>query len=124
MDAAELARWTRFAAKGGIGKCTARGDCVAEAAEDLMFLKNDEIVVLMQLQDENLFLGYCEGIVGRFHANDVHFHSKLKKPVMTKRSSVSAASIISGKSTPTPSVQAQTPSPKSAAFQRPSSPHP
>lgn len=39
MDAAELARWTRFAAKGGIGKCTAVNDCVAEGAEDLMFLK-------------------------------------------------------------------------------------
>jgi len=39
MDAAELARWTRFAAKGGIGKCTAIHDCVAESAEDLMFLK-------------------------------------------------------------------------------------
>jgi hypothetical protein len=39
MEAAELARWTRFAAKGGIGKCTAMQDCVAERAEDLMFLK-------------------------------------------------------------------------------------
>lgn len=39
MDAGELARWTRFAAKGGIGKCTAIQDCVAERAEDLMFLK-------------------------------------------------------------------------------------
>jgi hypothetical protein len=39
MDAGELARWTRFAAKGGIGKCTATQDCVAERAEDLMFLK-------------------------------------------------------------------------------------
>ncbi|KAJ7684601.1 hypothetical protein DFH06DRAFT_920293, partial [Mycena polygramma] len=109
MDAAELARWTRFAGKGGIGRCTAIGDCVAEAAQDLMFLKNDEIVVLMQLPEENLFLGYCEGIVGRFHANDVHFHSKLKKPVMTKRSSVSGAS-STGKSTPTPSM-AQSPTP-------------
>ncbi|KAJ7915493.1 hypothetical protein B0H13DRAFT_1578843, partial [Mycena leptocephala] len=109
MDAAELARWTRFAAKGGIGKCTATGDCVAEAAQDLMFLKNDEIVVLMQLPEENLFLGYCEGIVGRFHANDVHFHAKLKKPVMTKRSSVSGGT-ASGKSTPTPSL-VQSPSP-------------
>ncbi|KAJ7837053.1 hypothetical protein B0H14DRAFT_2178067, partial [Mycena olivaceomarginata] len=108
MDAAELARWTRFAAKGGIGKCTAIGDCVAEAAQDLMFLKNDEIVVLMQLPEENLFLGYCEGIVGRFHANDVHFHSKLKKPVMTKRSSVGATN--SGKSTPTPSAPSPSPS--------------
>ena len=39
MDAGELARWTRFAAKGGIGKCTAVQDCVAERDEDLMFLK-------------------------------------------------------------------------------------
>lgn len=73
MDAAELARWTRFAAKGGIGKCTATHDCVAESAEDLMFLKvsmvilcvgyaerdlqEDEITVLMQLADhEGLYL--------------------------------------------------------------------
>lgn len=39
LDASELARWTRFAAKGGIGKCTATCDCVAESADDLMFLK-------------------------------------------------------------------------------------
>lgn len=39
MDAAELARWTRFATKGGIGKCSAIRDCIAESAEDLMFLK-------------------------------------------------------------------------------------
>jgi hypothetical protein len=39
MDASELARWTRFAAKGGIGRCTALADCVAESEEELMFLK-------------------------------------------------------------------------------------
>ena len=39
MDAHELGRWTRFAARGGIGKCTATQDCVAEGPEDLMFLK-------------------------------------------------------------------------------------
>ena len=39
LEAAELARWTRFAAKGGIGKCVALKDCVAESADDLMFLK-------------------------------------------------------------------------------------
>ena len=47
MDAAELARWTRFAAKGGIGKCTATHDCIAESADDLMFLK----VSSMRLSD-------------------------------------------------------------------------
>ena len=39
LEASELARWTRFAAKGGIGKCTATCDCVAESKDDLMFLK-------------------------------------------------------------------------------------
>ncbi|KZP21793.1 hypothetical protein FIBSPDRAFT_690748, partial [Athelia psychrophila] len=90
MDAAELARWTRFAAKGGIGKCTAVNDCVAEGADDLMFLKDDEVTVLMQIPEQaDLYLGYCEGVVGRFEGHDVRFHSKLKKPVMTKRSSTS-----------------------------------
>lgn len=52
MDAADLGRWTRFAAKGGIGKCTAVKDCVAQGRDDLMFLVGDEIVVLMQLGEE------------------------------------------------------------------------
>ncbi|KAJ7577002.1 hypothetical protein C8J56DRAFT_766742, partial [Mycena floridula] len=92
MEATELARWTRFAAKGGIGKCTATHDCIAESPEDLMFLKDDVITVLLQLpDDEGQYLGYCEGVVGRFQGNHVHFHSKLKKPVMTKRSSMTSA---------------------------------
>lgn len=70
MEAGELARWTRFAVKGGIGKCTAVRDCVAESTQDLMFLKvrfgqrhlalqtlihnlqGDDIVVLMQVAEE------------------------------------------------------------------------
>ncbi|KAF7323173.1 Rab-GAP TBC domain-containing protein [Mycena chlorophos] len=109
MEATELARWTRFAAKGGIGKATATGDCVAEAADELMFLKNDEIVVLLQLTDDT-FLGFCEGIVGKFRASEVRFHAKLKKPVMTKRSSVASSS--GGKHTPTPSIMSSSaPSP-------------
>ena len=72
MDAQELACWTRFAAKGGIGKCTAVVDCIAqEMGEDLMFLKaslapvhlaaahvlqDDEITVLVQLPDTGVYL--------------------------------------------------------------------
>lgn len=56
MDAKDLARWTRFANKGGIGKCSAIQDCVAQGTDDLMFLADDEITVLMQLQEENMFL--------------------------------------------------------------------
>ncbi|KAF9554277.1 hypothetical protein CPC08DRAFT_672333 [Agrocybe pediades] len=103
LEAAELARWTRFAAKGGIGKCTALCDCVAESPDDLMFLKDDEITVLYQLPDlDGFYLGYCEGVVGRFSGTDVRFHGKLKKPVMTKRSSV-AASTIAKSPSPSPS---------------------
>ncbi len=39
MDGAQLARWTRFAGKGGIGKCMAIRDFIAESGDDLMFLK-------------------------------------------------------------------------------------
>jgi CelD/BcsL family acetyltransferase involved in cellulose biosynthesis len=39
MEPADLARWTRFAAKGGIGKCMAQCDWVAEESDELMFLK-------------------------------------------------------------------------------------
>ncbi|EJD04609.1 uncharacterized protein FOMMEDRAFT_69137, partial [Fomitiporia mediterranea MF3/22] len=107
MDAADLARWTRFAAKGGIGKCTAVQDCIAESPEDLMFLKDDEITVLMQLPGQSgRYLGYCEGVVGRFQGAHVRFHGKLKRPVMTKRQSSSAVSVASS---PVPSV---TPSPR------------
>ena len=57
----DLGRWTRFAAKGGIGKCTAIKDCVAQGREDLMFLVGDEIVVLMQLgeEKEGVYLVRC-----------------------------------------------------------------
>ncbi|KDR79719.1 hypothetical protein GALMADRAFT_93552 [Galerina marginata CBS 339.88] len=120
LEAAELARWTRFAAKGGIGKCTAMCDCVAESPDDLMFLKDDEITVLYQLPDkEGFYLGYCEGVVGKFNGADVHFLSKLKKPVMTKRASVSA-STTSGKS-PTPSSGIISPVPPAHAPSRRSS---
>jgi hypothetical protein len=56
MDAKDLGRWTRFAAKGGIGRCTAIADCVAMGNDDLMFLAGDEIVVLMQLPEDDLYL--------------------------------------------------------------------
>ncbi|KAI1786279.1 hypothetical protein LXA43DRAFT_871395, partial [Ganoderma leucocontextum] len=91
MDASQLGRWTRFAAKGGIGKCTAIQDCVAERAEDLMFMQDDEITVLMQVPGQvDLYLGYCEGVVGHFRGEAVRFHSRLKKPVLTKRQSTAS----------------------------------
>ncbi|TFK78007.1 hypothetical protein K466DRAFT_446194, partial [Polyporus arcularius HHB13444] len=91
MDASELGRWTRFAGKGGIGKCTALQDCIAEEPQDLMFMKDDEIIVLMQIPGHvDLYLGYCEGVVGNFHGDAVRFHGRLKKPVLTKRGSAAS----------------------------------
>jgi hypothetical protein len=57
MDAPELSRWTRFAGKGGIGKCTAIQDCVAEGEEDLMFLQ--------VRTDVRLGIGYTHACSGR-----------------------------------------------------------
>ncbi|KAG8221692.1 hypothetical protein J3R82DRAFT_1978 [Butyriboletus roseoflavus] len=42
----------------------------------------------MQLPEPGVYLGHCEGVVGRFSGKDVRFHGKLKKPVMAKRGSV------------------------------------
>ncbi|KAH9974513.1 rab-GTPase-TBC domain-containing protein [Russula compacta] len=93
MDPSQLSRWTRFAKKGGIGKCVALQDCVAESPGDLMFLKDDEITVLMQIPDEDgVYLGHCEGIIGRFAATYVQFIGKLKTPVISKRSSSTSKS--------------------------------
>ncbi|KAG2004147.1 hypothetical protein CC2G_002738 [Coprinopsis cinerea AmutBmut pab1-1] len=112
MDPIELARWTRFAMKGGIGKCTALTDCVAESSEDLMFLKDDEIVVLLQVADkEGVYLGYCEGVIGRFSGSHVRFHGKLKKPVMARRASSSTASVSSSREGSTPNTFAKSPTP-------------
>ncbi|KAF9446704.1 hypothetical protein P691DRAFT_640329, partial [Macrolepiota fuliginosa MF-IS2] len=106
MDAVQLARWTRFAAKGGIGKCSATTDCIAQNKEDLMFLKGDEIVVLMRIpESDEVYLGFCEDVIGRFRGKDVRFHGKLKRPIITKRSSVSATK------SPSPNVGQATPSP-------------
>ncbi|KAI0353294.1 hypothetical protein OH77DRAFT_648037 [Trametes cingulata] len=115
MDAAELGRCTRLAAKGGIGKCTALQDCIAEQPEDLMFMKDDEITVLMQIPGQpDLYLGYCEGVVGNFRGDAVRFHGRLKKPVLTKRqsavspvsrpSSSQSAFTVAARDVPSPSV--------------------
>jgi hypothetical protein len=39
MDASQFSRWTRFAKKGGIGRCVAQKNCAAEHPGDLMFFE-------------------------------------------------------------------------------------
>lgn len=36
--------------------------------------------------EDSWFLGYCEGVVGKFRASHVKIHGKLKKPVLMRRS--------------------------------------
>ncbi|CAD6893623.1 unnamed protein product [Tilletia laevis] len=106
MDAHTLTAWTRFALqKGGIGSCTALIDNPATEPEDLMFMTGEKIIVLRRLDEEGTdgeqrasttdsnswFLGYCEGVVGRFKGAHVQFHGKLKKPVLMRRSGASSS---------------------------------
>ncbi|GAA5989726.1 hypothetical protein JCM5350_007368 [Sporobolomyces pararoseus] len=89
----DLQRWIRFSTKGGVGKARAKVDRASEdGVKDLMMLEGDEIVVLMDLGGD-LYLGHCEGVVGLFRGRDVDFlQARLKKPVMTPRSSSSKVS--------------------------------
>ncbi|GAA5981620.1 hypothetical protein JCM11641_003919 [Rhodosporidiobolus odoratus] len=93
LSSVELSRWVRFSKKGGIGLATAKVDKASEDGQkDLMFLEGDQIVVLMDLGAE-VYLGFCEGVVGLFHGREVVMQqAKLKRPVMSSRSSSSAAS--------------------------------
>ncbi|KAG8772414.1 hypothetical protein FRC12_003088 [Ceratobasidium sp. 428] len=114
MESAELARWQRFATKGGIGRSTALVDCVAERDGDLMFLKDDEVTVLMQLPETGYYLGFCEGVVGRFAIADVQVHGKLKRAVMARRPASGASSPVGSpiaSVSPTPSIPHTTYSP-------------
>lgn len=51
LAATDLARWVKFAMKGGIGKAVAKADRLADLDEDLMFLEGDEVVVLLNLDN-------------------------------------------------------------------------
>ncbi|BGP40687.1 hypothetical protein JCM10449v2_004649 [Rhodotorula kratochvilovae] len=88
----ELQRWNRFAKKGGIGQARARVDKVSEdAVRDLMFLEGDGIVILMDL-GASTYLGFCEGVVGLFNGAEVVMQqAKLKRPVISSRSSSTPA---------------------------------
>ncbi|GAA6031346.1 hypothetical protein JCM8097_005611 [Rhodosporidiobolus ruineniae] len=97
-----LSRWIRFARKGGIGTALARVDRASEDSErDLMMLEGDSVVVLMELGREE-YLGYCEGVVGLFHGQDVTMQQpKLKRPVISSRPPSSSA-VPSSTSAPAP----------------------
>ncbi|KAI8080026.1 rab-GTPase-TBC domain-containing protein [Halteromyces radiatus] len=61
-----------FAEQGGLGACVSKTDVLAETSEDLMYLSGERIIVLKHIEDD-FYLGYCEGVIGRFNAENVHF---------------------------------------------------
>ncbi|GAA5857652.1 hypothetical protein JCM9279_006477 [Rhodotorula babjevae] len=92
LSQVELQRWYRFAQKGGVGRARAKVDKVSQdAARDLMFLEGDEVVVLMDLGSSS-YLGFCEGVTGLFNGADVVMQqARLKRPVVSTRSSSSTS---------------------------------
>ncbi|KAL1928923.1 hypothetical protein VTP01DRAFT_1982 [Rhizomucor pusillus] len=69
MSPAEL---KEFAEKGGLGSCVSKADVLATTPEDLMYLSGERIVVLKHIKDD-IYMGYCEGVIGQFNAENVHF---------------------------------------------------
>ncbi|KAH8551518.1 rab-GTPase-TBC domain-containing protein [Umbelopsis sp. PMI_123] len=61
-----------FAENGGLGSCVAKVDVLANDEDDLMYLAGERIIVLKHLE-KDIYLGYCEGVVGNFNAEYVHF---------------------------------------------------
>ncbi|WVR06760.1 hypothetical protein IAU60_003795 [Kwoniella sp. DSM 27419] len=73
FDPRELNDLMDLAGRGGIGKGIALTDCVAEAPDQLMYIKGDELILLRELDD--VLLASCEGIVGWVETRNVKFDS-------------------------------------------------
>ncbi|KAI7863462.1 rab-GTPase-TBC domain-containing protein [Spinellus fusiger] len=72
IDAMSLSDLKAFAEQGGLGACVSKEDVLAETPEDLMYLSGERIIVLKHVEDD-IYLGYCEGVIGKFNAESVHF---------------------------------------------------
>ncbi|ORZ00269.1 rab-GTPase-TBC domain-domain-containing protein [Syncephalastrum racemosum] len=72
LESLTLPELKDFAEQGGLGACVSKQDVLAETSEDLMYLSGERIVVLKHIE-KDIYLGYCEGVIGRFSAENVHF---------------------------------------------------
>jgi len=60
---ADLQRWLRFSAKGGVGKAKAKVDRVSEDGEKyLMMLEGDDVVVLMDLGSDTYLVSQASSV--------------------------------------------------------------
>ncbi|WVQ79628.1 hypothetical protein IAT38_001728 [Cryptococcus sp. DSM 104549] len=71
LDIRELNELMALAGRGGIGRGVALTDCVAEAPDQLMYIQNDELILLRDLGE--VLLASCEGVVGWVRRGDVKF---------------------------------------------------
>ena len=65
LSPADLSRWSRFGAKGGIGRAEATVDKLAEDPGELMFLAGDAIIVLLVLQGEEYLVRHSKPLRDR-----------------------------------------------------------
>nr|CAG8437982.1 12142_t:CDS:10 [Entrophospora candida] len=75
-DPTKLEKLLDFAQKGGIGKGIANQDITASGENDLMFFTGETIVVLKHVIND-IYLGYCEGVIGTFRDVTVDFQEPL-----------------------------------------------
>ncbi|KAL1916866.1 uncharacterized protein VTP21DRAFT_5063 [Calcarisporiella thermophila] len=71
-EAYNLNELKEFASRGGIGACIAKKNVLAQENDELMFLTGEKITVLEHIAND-IYLGYCEGVIGRFSASQVYF---------------------------------------------------
>ncbi|KAI8079714.1 rab-GTPase-TBC domain-containing protein [Gilbertella persicaria] len=67
-----LSELKAFAERGGLGACVSKADVLATSSEELMYLQGERIIVLKHIEDD-IYMGYCEGVIGSFNAENVHF---------------------------------------------------
>ncbi|KAI8369716.1 rab-GTPase-TBC domain-containing protein [Blakeslea trispora] len=72
VDNMGLSELKAFAERGGLGACVSKADVLANSPEELMYLQGERIIVLKHVEDD-IYMGYCEGVVGNFNAENVHF---------------------------------------------------
>ncbi|GBB87750.1 hypothetical protein RclHR1_14230004 [Rhizophagus clarus] len=83
QNSSKLKKLVEFAEKGGIGTCVANQDISAKSEADLMFYTGEVITVLKHIKDD-IYLGYCEGVIGTFKGKTVKFNGSLKNPKLMK----------------------------------------
>ncbi|CAO0795742.1 unnamed protein product [Mucor circinelloides] len=72
IDTMTLSELKEFAEKGGLGACVSKADVLATTPQELMYLQGERIIVLKHIEND-IYMGYCEGVIGNFNAESVHF---------------------------------------------------